>query len=254
MAMFPNRAPDVPRGTNIVTILVGPNKDRFVVHQDPLCAASKFFDGAFNSQFQESTSKEVRLPEEHPDIISCLCDWLYTTPSAASNDQPKQLHSRWSPDCFWLELFMMADRLLIAGLKLHAYAQIRSTFTWTRPTIPSVDFITSLYKESGPDVVQQHVAEHILYWMPKSAKRDDWRELLLANEKLAAKIGTSITYVEAKTGGFDHPSISVDFVNRCGFNHAELSAEARKADCKAPESPRLLGLSSCCYRVPPSSG
>ncbi|KAJ9610277.1 hypothetical protein H2200_005054 [Cladophialophora chaetospira] len=236
-------APQVPRGTATVTIFAGAGEEKFVVHKDPLCAASKFFDGAFNGQFAEGRSNELRLPEEHPGLIELLCDWIYIPPKAIATWHPAEFQNTWLQDCFWLEVFMMADRLLIPGLSILALGRVITIFNHLIPRIPTIDLIRSLYKGNGPEIIKQYIAQHIVYWMPKSVKTDDWLVLLKANGGLMTMFGSAIADMSTDDNAFTvspHPNKLV-WAQKHGFDVEELGKEARKADHLKTTSQQLPG-------------
>jgi hypothetical protein len=61
----------------IVTFTVGKEGRLFAAHEDVL-AASPFFEAAARSQYRsESGSKRIDLPDEEPEIFSCVLEYLY---------------------------------------------------------------------------------------------------------------------------------------------------------------------------------
>ena len=68
------------RPQSVVTIIFGPedSKETFVVHKDLVCHYSPFFSTAFNSNFAESTTKAMTLPDVDLDSFGLLVHWLYT--------------------------------------------------------------------------------------------------------------------------------------------------------------------------------
>ncbi|KAE9376529.1 hypothetical protein N431DRAFT_331984 [Stipitochalara longipes BDJ] len=66
-----------------VTIIVprGPgntDEDRFFIHKNVICFASPFFQSAFNSDFAEGQTQEMRLDDVHSLVFGELVHWLYT--------------------------------------------------------------------------------------------------------------------------------------------------------------------------------
>jgi hypothetical protein len=73
----------------IVTFAVGREGRLFAAHEDVL-AASPFFEEAARSQFRsESGSKRIDLPEEEPEIFSCVLEYLYK-----GDYYPRLLHNK----------------------------------------------------------------------------------------------------------------------------------------------------------------
>jgi hypothetical protein len=65
-------------GTEIVTIFVGPNRQKFVVHKDLLVTQSNYFKGALTSNlFKEAVEGVVTFEEDDPDAFRLLVNWVY---------------------------------------------------------------------------------------------------------------------------------------------------------------------------------
>lgn len=60
----------------IVTVVCGPEKRLFAAHEDVLCH-SPYFTAACRGQFQEAHARRIELPEELPEIFSCVLEYLY---------------------------------------------------------------------------------------------------------------------------------------------------------------------------------
>ncbi|RAH72851.1 uncharacterized protein BO66DRAFT_316353, partial [Aspergillus aculeatinus CBS 121060] len=61
----------------VVSLIVGPDHRLFVAHEDVLSRAT-FFDAMLRDQFIESSlNKVVALPDEDPEILSCILEFFY---------------------------------------------------------------------------------------------------------------------------------------------------------------------------------
>jgi hypothetical protein len=60
----------------IVTFTVGKEGRLFAAHEDVL-SLSPFFAAACRGQFLEAESKRIDLPDEEPEIFSCVLEYLY---------------------------------------------------------------------------------------------------------------------------------------------------------------------------------
>jgi len=60
----------------IVTITVGKEGRLFAAHEDVL-SLSPFFAAACRAKFLEAQSKRIHLPDEEPEIFSCVLEYLY---------------------------------------------------------------------------------------------------------------------------------------------------------------------------------
>ncbi|EEH38029.1 hypothetical protein PAAG_00950 [Paracoccidioides lutzii Pb01] len=72
----------------IITLCVGPDQRLFAAHQDVLCISS-FFATCCRRQFLESHSKRINLPDEQPEILSCILEYLYK-----GDYYPRLLHNK----------------------------------------------------------------------------------------------------------------------------------------------------------------
>ncbi|KAJ5950301.1 uncharacterized protein N7479_008714 [Penicillium vulpinum] len=65
-----------PLTSPIITMIVGRDQRLFAAHEDVL-SASPFFSAALKEQFQEDGAKQLTLPDEEPEILSCILEFLY---------------------------------------------------------------------------------------------------------------------------------------------------------------------------------
>jgi hypothetical protein len=72
----------------IVTFKVGKEGRLFAAHEDVL-SQSPFFAAACRGQFLEAESKRIDLPDEEPEIFSCVLEYLYVrVPVSLANLPP----------------------------------------------------------------------------------------------------------------------------------------------------------------------
>jgi len=60
----------------IITVVVGPTQRLFAAHEDVL-SHSPFFAAAIRDQFFEANSRRIFLPDEEPEVFSCILEYLY---------------------------------------------------------------------------------------------------------------------------------------------------------------------------------
>lgn len=60
----------------IVTLVVGSDQRVFAAHEDVL-SLSPYFAAALKGQFLETSAKQVDLPDEEPETLSCMLEFLY---------------------------------------------------------------------------------------------------------------------------------------------------------------------------------
>ena len=233
--VFPTTVPDPPkidRGARTVKILVGTENDQqeFIIHKDLLCASSKFFEKAFSGPFVEGNTQEMKLPEEEPTVFAFLCDWLYTGRLGPSNMAYMVARQLWNEDSFWLKVYGMADRIMSPGLQVVAYACLTKLFDQYDATVPSREFVYSLFTEDAPLAMQMHVIEHVAYWLPKSQNKEDWAQLFSIHERFGMEMALAMVRSQSKASEFIHPAKQDRFAEKHGFNVPELQAQARSAD------------------------
>jgi len=72
----------------IITFTVGKEGRLFAAHEDVL-SLSPFFAAACRSQYLEAESKRIDLPDEEPEIFSCVLEYLYK-----GDYYPRLLHNK----------------------------------------------------------------------------------------------------------------------------------------------------------------
>lgn len=72
----------------IVTLVVGKEQRLFAAHEDVLCH-STHFAAALKGKFLAGGSKKVELPDEEPEILSCVLEFLYK-----GDYYPRLLHDK----------------------------------------------------------------------------------------------------------------------------------------------------------------
>jgi hypothetical protein len=79
----------------------------FLIHKDFICYYSKFFDAAFNGQFEEGQTQAMTLDDIDPDAFGLLVDWLYTQRVDVDGNSLPTLERLW----------IMGDRFLIPAIQ-----------------------------------------------------------------------------------------------------------------------------------------
>jgi len=72
----------------IITICVGSEQRVFAGHEDVL-RRSSYFEAAVKSQFFDNKERRINLPDEHPEILSAVLEFLYK-----GDYYPKLLHNK----------------------------------------------------------------------------------------------------------------------------------------------------------------
>lgn len=100
-------------GDEVVTIYVGPERKKSIVHKKLLCNRSSFFAKAFNGSFKEAQEGVMYLPEDNADAFSLLVDFLYRgiVPKIVGKFDPHK--SSISPLRFF---YFLAEKLCMSDL------------------------------------------------------------------------------------------------------------------------------------------
>jgi hypothetical protein len=77
---------------------VGPEKKRFIVHQDLLTYHSEFFRAALTGKFKEAEEKTVPLPEDSEVIFEFFVHWLYHKEFPTTDNASTELLEQWRND------------------------------------------------------------------------------------------------------------------------------------------------------------
>lgn len=72
----------------IVTLVVGPEQRIFAAHENVL-AKSPFFSTVLRKQYMESSGKRLALPDEDPEVLSSILEYLYK-----GDYSPKLVHNK----------------------------------------------------------------------------------------------------------------------------------------------------------------
>ncbi|KAL2072721.1 hypothetical protein VTL71DRAFT_12064 [Oculimacula yallundae] len=64
-------------GSEMIVLRVGLERKEFTIHKALACDSVKFFKAAFENGFAEAKDDIMELPEDKPETISLLVDWIY---------------------------------------------------------------------------------------------------------------------------------------------------------------------------------
>lgn len=99
----------------LITLLIGKDNKKFVVHKTFACYYSPVFDAAFNGAFDNSKTQTYDLGEVEENTVALLVAWIYSqkivTPEAAVNETFKAFQFN------LVRLWVLADQLMIPQLQ-----------------------------------------------------------------------------------------------------------------------------------------
>jgi hypothetical protein len=228
--------PRVDRGTDIVTVFVGPDKYKFTVHKNPICASSQFFKRAFEGGFTEGVSQELTLPEEKQCLFKFFCDWLYMSEYSAADWSKLKWNTEYEQDAQWLLLYHMGGRLMIPGIQILALRQFTKIFSPTLASVPTEELMTIIYEPDANEIIRNYIVKHVAHWV---SQKGDW-EKWTRDSKFTTSFYSDMAFeLGSKFRGANllrpasHPSEGfVKFAGSQGLDLLELCNEARAADTK----------------------
>lgn len=98
-------------GSDIVTLVVGPEKYVFNVHRKFLCDKIKYFERMFMGSFKEATTNTATFPEDDRKSFGLLLKWVYdgTIPPVLYHKDNNQWKENWFP----IKLYQLGDKFNI---------------------------------------------------------------------------------------------------------------------------------------------
>jgi len=150
-----NANPRVPQPlTGLLVTLVLRTGLRYFIQEEVLCKL-KFFSIALRKGYRETFTKIIHLPEDDPELIRCLLQYLHTgnyrlpasldiyTNEAVSHNT----ESRMQVKLFHTLVLSLADKYMCAGLARVAAINVRKIFI---SPISFVDYMVSVYEMTAP--------------------------------------------------------------------------------------------------------
>ncbi|EXJ82851.1 hypothetical protein A1O3_06666 [Capronia epimyces CBS 606.96] len=186
--------PQVPYGTEFVILILGKQKQKFLIHKNLLCASSGFFNDVFNSDFVQVGDQQYTLPHDDPGLFHLVQDWLYSgrVPESVSCYMNNETSSH--TDEFWWNVYGMGQRLDMSRIKILAVEKLQGLFSTTSALIPSTEFIASLFTSGLSPLLEEVVVGHVAYWLLRSKANPVWSPLPEAHERF----GTNLAYAMMK--------------------------------------------------------
>lgn len=109
----------------------------FLVHKEVACYHSIVFDGAFNGGFRETETLEYELDDTTPRAFQLLVQWLYSQRLELQQLRPNHKALKLSTEdrsenMALVELWVLADRLLVPRLQNHVIEYMYKVFVRTQ--------------------------------------------------------------------------------------------------------------------------
>lgn len=137
---------DINDFDNTVTVLVCRGEKRFTLHQDVVCAKSKFFKAACSKRWIEG--RLVRLPEMATSTCKAYCGWVYSGKIAEIIcNEDSDNDDKCNEKLRFVDLYLAADTLDDIQLRNLAVGLLFKCFRM-HATIPSDVLVDQIWKST----------------------------------------------------------------------------------------------------------
>lgn len=88
----------------MVTIIAGPEKEKFILHKEFACHYSPTFNAGFNSKFLAGETQTYTLDDVAPAPVRLLVHWIYTQTLAVREDKALSADDKEAEDLALIQL------------------------------------------------------------------------------------------------------------------------------------------------------
>lgn len=155
-------------GSEIVTLVVGKNRQDVHVDKAILCKRSEHFRKMFSGQFKESSTLRVKLLEKEPQTIQFFVLRLYAGADTFKFPERRLINAREA-----LNLHLLAQEWLILDLQTATFNRIRRGL----PELANADRCVSLWYIVGDATIRFAVLTRYLQLMDEHVPRNDIESL-----------------------------------------------------------------------------
>jgi hypothetical protein len=150
---------------NIVTVLVGAEEKRFILHQDLVCAKSKFFKVACSNRWREGQERIVRLPEAEAATFKVYSTWIYSgdieedacTPTSDKRD-------RFAAQTSLIKLYLLGDTLDDIQLRNRTIRML-STSVKRLDAIPGISNVDQIWESTVSGSLLRKMIIDLFIWI-----------------------------------------------------------------------------------------
>ena len=158
-----------------VVLLVGPEERKMLVHRLHITAHSEFFAAALKKEWTEGQAREIKLPEEDPEIVAYYIESVYF------GKLPTDIYTTTSPGAdkelgyqLLAQLYVLAERVLNSECRnriIQEFLRLRNLMSATgdkwNPTGVPINIICQGTTSNSP-------ARRLLVDIHASVAREDW--------------------------------------------------------------------------------
>ncbi|KAG7005939.1 hypothetical protein G7Y79_00017g043210 [Physcia stellaris] len=193
-------------GASMVTLLVGEKENPFHVHMEMICNESAFFKSAFMGagQFEETAQKSMKLPEDDPETIDRMIQWIYFKTYPYDRKAAREGHQD-AQSALWqlAYLYVAADKYGIIALK-NDIMHLLYGIAGLNKTIPQDEAVQYVYNntDSGSNLRRLMAEWHVWFVESRWLKHEIDGAFVHENSEFAADL---ITGMAAKLYGGTSP-------------------------------------------------
>jgi hypothetical protein len=135
--------------SKFATLVVGPDKAKFRIHQELLISQSPYFRAALTSGFKEAKTRTIVLKTENPETVEFFVHWLYHQRFPGKSDAP-ELYALWTDgegdgDLLTdnlIELHVFGDKYNVPELRTHTITELFYHIEYERGIpLPGADMV-----------------------------------------------------------------------------------------------------------------
>ena len=112
----------------MITIVVGAEKKKFVLHKELVCREAPYFDRMFNGNLKEAKTQKCSLQEEEPSTFELFVSYIYAGHFPADVKAVTGIIPVYEPI---IKFYILADKLLMSKevktAALEAFSEARSS-------------------------------------------------------------------------------------------------------------------------------
>lgn len=103
--------------TDHVTVVVGPERRKYVIHKTFLTHYSEYFNNALNGSWEEAEDRAITLHDIEPGIFNVFVDWLYSQ-NLPATDEDWSVVTETKPlrDLNMVKVCVFGDRFMVPKL------------------------------------------------------------------------------------------------------------------------------------------
>lgn len=222
---------DRSQNPTFAAVLVGVDKERFVVHRDLLMYDAEFFRAAFTGNFKEAEDRSVTLPEDEPLTFEVFVHWMHNKAMPSTKNAHTELLDEWT----WkddeggerktenlIKLYVFGDKYSVADLKIDTMNEFLDHMENNFTGLPSYSQIKfAYYNLPAESPFLRYLVESYCHY----ADATDWKKNA---RKLPAAFLTRVLGLYA-----DHVSYGDCYLSEYSVcDYHDHSDDAEKARCQ----------------------